>query len=188
MKHLRMLLTAAALVPVLAGSAALMASSASAAPVLHQVKAVNGHLPPGRYLLVAASQKGSDPGELCEGGTGTGGLCLNAWNGGPFVKAYGANVTNDAFSLVSTGGLYYAVEYTNTGNIIGDVYNNKNDARAGLTDTGAWGTVFTIGSSGCGSGFAIRNNHWGAYLGFSFFSGAQAYLNTSAVCFTAYSF
>ena len=126
----------------------------------------------------------------------TGSSCLNAWGGGPFVDAYtgGGSLLNDDFSVspVQPDG-NVTVEFTGGGTwddqCVGDAYNESTDARASLDGCGTngsgagWGTQFTVVS--CGSGFALKNAHWGAYLApSSGANGAPFYLNSGKVCYT----
>jgi hypothetical protein len=102
--------------------------------------------------------------------------CINAWNGGPYIDVYGPNVANNVFSLVQNGN-YWDLQFTNTasgsyGECIGDYGNSSTNARAALDSDDcaagqiAWGANFTTPTAGCPPGeFALRNVHWGGYLG-----------------------
>lgn len=150
---------------------------------LHLVKAVNGHIPPGHYLIVPQNQLATcgptQSCEVCAGDPTQGAFCLNAWNGGPLVKAYTGQVTNDDFQL-NCGSQNCNIEDQNTGTYVGDYQNSKYNAKAGLVGYGGWGTNFgvTPGDDSCGNDFLLHNFHWAANLSFGFFDGAQAYLNT----------
>lgn len=116
--------------------------------------------------------------------------CLNAWNGGPFVKVYNSNGgTNNYFTDINSATLGYAnMEDTGDGNYagycIGDYNNNANDARAGLVGgCGAsnigWGG--NMGTQFCANNTGVEfwDAHWNGWLGpeNSNGNGTQFYLN-----------
>lgn len=129
--------------------------------------------------------------------------CINAWNGGPYVKYYTAGGTggsNSDFTVYLGGSLGNNVILRFSGNsgwadgrhCIGDAGNDPNQADSSLDicDIGAgqfgWGTLFTAGYSGCPSGYEwFHNNHWNGYLGpGSSSNGSPMYLNKQGkTCF-----
>jgi|SRR5580698_10950029 hypothetical protein len=115
------------------------------------------------------------------------GYCLNAWNGGPLIKAYTNGVANDSFKINGVGTDLYNIQFTGGNNeYLGDYQNSKTDAKAGLVGSGGWGGgLQLIYTTGCpGEEFAIWDNHWQGYLIMSDSDGAQVYLNaTSGSCF-----
>jgi len=134
----------------------------------------------------------------------TGNRCLNAWNGGPSVRAYSVNVQNnnfDGYYDPNRPGAVY-LEFIGGGSYdfwcIGDYGNSSGNASTGLvncpsgSNTGGWGANFVPeGSSvGCTGGtYGFYNQHWGGYLAPSGGNGSEFYLNSSAVyCFTIYGF
>lgn len=190
---MKKILALAAAMMVIAGlatvSPAFAHTSAHATPVrvLHVVAPVNGHLPPGSYIL---TRKGADPDEVCEPGGSNPQFCLNEWNGDGLVKAYTGQVTNDNFRI-NCGSQNCNIQNENDGLYIGDYQNNQGDAKAGMVNYGGWGTAFfEVSQNGCGyPTFQLKNVHWNAWLAFSLFDGAQAYLNTGdLLCFQAYSY
>lgn len=105
----------------------------------------------------------------------TGGqACLNAWNGGPWVKVYTSRgVVNNDFTLVLNHAYNkYQLEFTGNGTsgaCIGDAYNDPNNGYTsldpcGFTGGAGWGTLFDLGS--CGSNArCFKNVHWSAVQG-----------------------
>jgi hypothetical protein len=126
--------------------------------------------------------------EICD--SIIGGYCLNAWNGGPLVKAYTSGVQSDYFQVNPLGGGLYDIEDMNTGTYVGDYNNNQYDAKAGLVGYGGWGYRFQeLGCEGITGGVTFVNVHWGGRLSASDSDGAQFYLNTdSNQCFLEKSF
>lgn len=137
---------------------------------------------------------------------GTTSECLNAWNGGPWVKLY-TNGTTTNGDFLWDHGLALPAQYLifgNTasnwfGNCIGDAFNNANDARASLdpcpgqnggSGSGdGWGTHILRDTTVCGSGWvAFKDLHWNAWIGpESETQGAQIYLNKpNPYCYQAY--
>jgi len=133
-----------------------------------------------------------------------GNLCFNGWNGGPSVRQYAPNVTNNDFDgyydpnrpgavyLQFIGGGPY------TGWCIGDSGDGSGNATTGLVgcpsgnNTGGWGANFVPegASVGClGGTYAFYNQHWGGYVApAAGGNGAEWYLNTPYVyCFSVYS-
>src|SRR6266567_5703512 len=61
--------------------------------------------------------------------------CINAWNGGPWVKLYtGGTTANGDFLGVTGFSNFEYMDFTNSGSAwyhhcIGDAYNDANDAR-----------------------------------------------------------
>jgi hypothetical protein len=142
-------------------------------------------------FLMAGSAYASGGTEYCAGSQ-----CLNAWNEGPDVNVYTANVDNDAFQSLIIGilpdGTYeYGIQFegggTHSGDCIGDLGNNPDVARAGLysnciTGNVGWGAIFTVDYNGCASGyFGYHNSHWGGWLAPASpgDDGAAFYLNNS---------
>jgi hypothetical protein len=121
--------------------------------------------------------------EICDGIMD--GYCINAWNGGPFVKAYTSGVTNDYFQVNSLGNGLYDIEDMNTGTYVGDYNNDQYDARAGLVGYGGWGYRFyKNGCEGITGGMSFWNVHWNNTLSAPDSDGAQFYLNTTfSQCF-----
>ncbi len=133
--------------------------------------------------------------------------CMNAWNGGPWVKQYtgGPGVANGDFTWDHGSALpaQYLV-FTNYGSAwsnqcIGDANNDPNDARASMnacpgattgTGTDNWGTHITAYSSPCSNGYlAFKDNHWNNWIGPANLTdnGAQYYLHKPVpFCFRAY--
>jgi hypothetical protein len=133
--------------------------------------------------------------------------CPNAWGGGPWVNVYTGGPetgdTNQDFFLAdddnandnATG--YYQIIYAGSsswaGECIGDAYNNSGYADTSLDPCGSasggagWGTIMTVGTSGCPSGEAwFHDNHWNGYLAPAndAGNGSHFYLNDqSKVCF-----
>jgi hypothetical protein len=123
--------------------------------------------------------------------------CLNAWNGGPWVKIYtGGPTTNGLFAPTTDSQDRYA--YLLFGNFgspwsshcIGDAYNDPNDARASLNPCpGAlgndpsgdgWGTHLVEDHTNCASGYyGWYDSHWGGWIGpvANYTNGSQIYLN-----------
>jgi hypothetical protein len=135
-------------------------------------------------MALASPARAAYSPEVCDDAN----YCLNAWNGGPLVKAYKSGVQNDIFVIVYEGNFLYSIIDQDGGpfdeNYIGDNNNNPGDAKAGLVGAGSWGTAFQENAGICPSGeFALYNNHWKAYLNFSDSDGSQVYLNSSAGCF-----
>jgi hypothetical protein len=145
------------------------------------------HVTGGLVFLGKVHLANGDPTEFCDNVTQQ--ECLNAWNGGPFVKSYTANVTNDAFGLyLDTGVCNHGYTTTNCplagvpaghqivqfqdqaaatgcyGDWVGDYANSPSDARASACDaSNAWGGVFIVSGpqTQCGpSYYAYINVHW----------------------------
>ena len=134
-------------------------------------------------------------------------LCMNAWNGGPWVKQYtGGTTPNGDFTwdhgtalpaqyLVFTN---YASPWANR--CIGDANNDAGDARASLdvcpgTSGGSgsgdgWGTHILRDTASCANGYvAFKDIHWNGWIGPANITdnGAQYYLNKQTpFCFRAY--
>lgn len=115
--------------------------------------------------------------------------CLNAWNGGPYVKAEGPGTTHEAFTQqdvfnrcesgtalttsgcpiagIPAGFLIVQLRYSN-GQCVGDLGGASGDAHAGLTTCnnpntgqgGAFGTIFVSGATACQGGDGYWNAHW----------------------------
>jgi hypothetical protein len=118
--------------------------------------------------------------------------CLNAWNGGPFVKVYTLGAGNNDFTMINLGGGNVGLEDSGdnpwASNCVGDAYNDQNHADTSLDACGSgWGTNFTTSTSGCPAGWiAFHNNHWNAWLGppDSYGNGSPFYLNKpNKICF-----
>ncbi|HSW80600.1 MAG TPA: hypothetical protein VLG47_07525 [Candidatus Saccharimonadales bacterium] len=123
--------------------------------------------------------------------------CLNAWNGGPFVNVYTAHGTsNNDFTLgyINSTQSYY-LKYTGggawNGRCIGDAYNDPTINYTSLdtcpteTNSGGWGTNFTISTNCANDGFAFHNNHWNKWLkpGGSHNGDPFYFTSTTPVCF-----
>lgn len=105
----------------------------------------------------------------------TGGqACLNAWNGGPWVKVYTSRgVVNNDFTLVLNHAYNkYVLEFTGNGTsdeCVGDAYNDPNNGytsldSCGFTGNAGWGVLFDLGS--CGSNArCFKNVHWSSVQG-----------------------
>jgi hypothetical protein len=150
-------------------------------------------------------------GEFCYYGTSSGlWACLNAWGGGPWVKAYtgGPNGTeNNYFEAVQETDGYWYIAYTGNptspwyGYCIGDAYNKSGNADTSLDPCGTgWGTNFRLvhgpGYNGCPTGnyYAFENIHWPGWLGpignptGGWTNGSVFYLNKpQEFCFGLYS-
>jgi hypothetical protein len=115
--------------------------------------------------------------------------CLNAWNGGPYVKSYSPGVSNENFaeqdvfnrcesgSALTTNGcpiagipagyLIVQLRYSN-GQCVGDLNGASGDAHAALTTCnnpntgqgGAYGTIFVARATSCSNGDGYWNAHW----------------------------
>jgi hypothetical protein len=115
--------------------------------------------------------------------------CLNAWNGGPYVKAEGPGTSNENFSEqevfnrcesgtalttngcpiagIPSGFLIVQLRYGN-GQCVGDLNGSSGDAHAGLTTCnnpntgqgGAFGTIFVARATACQSADGYWNAHW----------------------------
>jgi hypothetical protein len=134
--------------------------------------------------------------QWCVESTVLGQACLNAWNGGPFVRVYiHRGQPNNYFDLRNNSGDIYNLRATGTSNTrwnnqcIGDAYNNRDLAsikyQTSLDSCGVgWGTNFTVEI--CSNGVAFKNVHSGKYLApGDFGNGAPFVLNgtKSAGCF-----
>jgi hypothetical protein len=118
--------------------------------------------------------------------------CINAWGGGPLIKAYGINVVNNDFfregsDTVSQLGFGGPGSYNS--DCIADYQNNPGDAKAALVPCSSgipWGANLHLIS--CGSGeFEIYDYHWGGWLASGGVNGDQFYLNVSKpTCFELY--
>src|SRR5882672_10244729 len=114
--------------------------------------------------------------------------CLNAWNGGPWVRILAhTGAANTYFSLIQdgTGNSYF--KFTGPGvwnnHCIGDAYNDPNQEHlASLDPCGkGWGTYFNAYKS-CDNytGWTFKNVHSGKFLSLgSFSNGANVYLDSS---------
>jgi hypothetical protein len=126
----------------------------------------------------------------------SGQACLNAWNGGPYVKVYESKgVVNNDFTLIwNNNGQGWDLEFTGggawNGRCIGDEGNDPGNASTSLDACGfsggeGWGTLFDIDSSCSGGAYCFKNRHWSnanytAYLGppSNWGNGSPWYLNT----------
>ena len=137
--------------------------------------------------------------EWCE--TTAGIACPNAWSGGPWVNDsttgfesgdnhqnfFLSGVDNANGNFTGTYQLVFAGSGSWAGQCIGDAYNNSGDADTSLDGCGngtnggsGWGTNFTVGTSGCPTGYMwFHNNHWNGYLGppAGAVNGSHFYLN-----------
>jgi hypothetical protein len=131
-------------------------------------------------------------GQWCWDSTGYGSwVCLNAWNGGPWVNvSTNADTRNNDFTIIQDSAGYYELEDTGgnnySGECIGDAYNESGQADTSLDpcgNTGAgqgWGTNFELVTAGCSTGsVAFYNVHWRGYLGppNGWANGSHFYLN-----------
>ena len=131
-------------------------------------------------------------GQWCWDSTGYGSwVCLNAWNGGPWVNvSTNAHTRNNDFTIIQNSAGYYELEDTGgnnySGECIGDAYNESGQADTSLDQCGntgggqGWGTNFELVTSGCSAGsVAFYNVHWHGYLGppDGWANGSHFYLN-----------
>jgi hypothetical protein len=138
--------------------------------------------------------------------------CLNAWDGGPYVKTYFNGASHNDFYVGSAGNLTYYIEYVGGsggvgwwGHCIGDAENNSAyktvslDVCPGVGRDAGWGTVFSIVACHTPdgvAGFAFKNAHWTSSLGRAAYLHPQGdatrknipYMldGTSAYCFGKY--
>jgi hypothetical protein len=142
----------------------------------------------------------------------SGGFCLNAWSGGPWVKNYyyGGTVTNNDFDWAPNYGECNGGRTTSTcpghgipagqgigeikftgngawaGHYIGDAYNDSSHADASLDPWNGWGTNFVyVTSNSCGSGWVLLYNiRWNGFIDIpSGNPGTTIYLNNqTAAC------
>jgi hypothetical protein len=145
----------------------------------------------------SASASASGGFEFCDGN-----VCLNSWNGGPWVNVYtgGPDGTPNnyftAFCLdTPTGDCFIEDTGGNSwhGKCIGDAYNESGQAAASLdgcgdgTGNGGWGTNFKYVTAGCPfATAAFYNVHWKGYLGppSGAVNGSHFYLNNPGkTCF-----
>jgi hypothetical protein len=136
----------------------------------------------------------------CLGSTSPG-ECINAWNGGPWVRLYtGGPTANGDFSY--EGGTNHYLAFGNYGSpwanqCIGDANNDPGDARASLNpcpglfngnpDGDGWGTHVQKYTSVCPNGWAaFKDIHWNGWIGPQNESqGATIYLNKpSPYCYS----
>jgi hypothetical protein len=137
---------------------------------------------------------------------GTSAYCMNAWNGGPWVKLYsgGPTANGDFGYSADGGGQYHYLAFGNYGSpwanqCIGDANNDPGDARASLNPCpglfnnnysgDGWGTHLTVVFSVCNPGYyAFHDTHWNGWIGPADTSGgSQFYLNKQQPwCFKAY--
>jgi hypothetical protein len=182
----RRLLIFAALLTTLGGSAALLATSASATPNHAHVKSA------------ALTNNGI---EICayyySGGIKPTSPCFNAWNGGELVKSFSPGTTNEEFELyniVGTGN--WQIYDATSGECVGDYQNNQYDAKAGDLErcpsygNAGWGTVLQyVNPNGqCAYGGDYYDNHWGGYINANATSGSQFYLNNKGTIYCYYPF
>jgi hypothetical protein len=131
-------------------------------------------------------------GQWCWDSTGDGNwVCLNAWNGGPWVNvSTNADTQNNDFTIIYNSAGYAELEDTGgnnySGECIGDAYNESGEADTSLDPCGntgvaqGWGTNFNLVTTGCLQGYvAFKNVHWGGYLGppAGWVNGSHFYLN-----------
>jgi hypothetical protein len=120
--------------------------------------------------------------------------CINAWFGGPQVNTYTPNVANNDFRAINDADNMTALQFQGNGECIGDYGNSSTNARAGLNNncaggTVAWGT--NLQASTCPGGVEFYDLHWKGYLGPATTSGngVAFYLNKpTPYCFTPSSF
>jgi hypothetical protein len=128
--------------------------------------------------------------------------CLNAWNGGPWVRVYEHTGTrnNNFEAIQEPGNGYWYIEFIGggswNGKCVGDAYNNVGRADASLdtcpggSGSAGWGTNFNLVSNPPGGGqFALYDIHWQGWLcpSNNYSNGSPFYLNDSYECgFTTY--
>src|SRR5215475_416691 len=148
----------------------------------------------GTLVLATSGVARADIGNnWCLGSTSPG-ECINAWNGGPWVKLYtGGPTKNGLFAATAGSGNSYLIfgnfESSWGSHCIGDANNDQTDSRVSLDAcpgaTGGnasgdgWGTHVQFVTSVCGSGWtAIKDLHTGGWVGpQNEGNGAQFYLN-----------
>lgn len=117
--------------------------------------------------------------------------CLNAWNGGPWVRVYeNVGTTNNNFEIMETPNNFWVIQYFGKGNpnggCVGDAYNQSGRADASLDPCGSgWGTNFILVPNPPGGGkFAFYNNHWRGWLcpSNNYNNGTPFYLNSNQEC------
>lgn len=126
----------------------------------------------GALVTAPASASVGFGNQWCYETSGT--ACLNAWNGGPWVKVYTARgVLNNDFTLVYNHAYgAYQLEFTANGSsdfCIGDAYNDPNNGYTsldpcGFTGGAGWGTLLRLGNCGSNAECFI-DNHWSSVQG-----------------------
>lgn len=118
-------------------------------------------------LLMANPAYASSGTQYCDGSQ-----CLNAWNGGPAVNTFTPNVSNNDFHTTSDSDGGTALQFQGSGSFfgacIGDFGNSSTNARAGLDDNCAGGTVpwgANLQASTCPGGIEFKDIHWNGWLG-----------------------
>jgi hypothetical protein len=129
--------------------------------------------------------------QYCLGSSG----CMNAWNGGPLIKAYTVNTgNNDFFTESINGGGYTQLGFGGSGPYnaycIGDDGNSTGDAKAALLSCAngiPWGGNFQLLYDGTRNCYEFYDYHWQGYLSGGTVNGDQFYLNSdNPECFTQY--
>lgn len=153
-------------------SGALMATSASASPRI----ALDN---PGHFCYTTYSPE----------------ACLNAWNGGPWVKVYEGAASNDEFDATEEPNGDYYILFAGGGpwddSCVGDAYNNQYRADTSLdpcpggsNGNGGWGTNFIVSRTSQGL-WEFYDVHWNDWLcpAAGYTNGSPFYLNATPGCY-----
>lgn len=129
--------------------------------------------------------------QFCAGGN----VAINAWSGGPAIKTWACDFSNNNFFTVITN--QNAKQYSNIedtgggfddGLCIGDLNNNPNDAHSGLVGGcggsaigwgGNWGTRLCDNNNG----IEFWNAHWNGWLVGSLPDGTSFFNNGPPTCY-----
>jgi hypothetical protein len=177
---------------------------------LYRIGALAGAilLPISAVLATATEASALSGYQYCVYNTAGGPMCLNAWNGGPYVNVEtisDSRIQNNRFEIVPEQNGNVELQFVGGGNwsgrCIGDASNDVHlaytslDACGGVNGSGAgWGTQFQLqtGTTGwfCPTGtYAFFNWHWHGYLGPTSptaANGTRFYLNkpsSTPICF-----
>lgn len=162
---------------------------------LYRIGALAGAilLPLGAVLATGTPEASASlgPGQYCLGIS----ICLNAWNGGPFVNVYAGgpsgtpnNYFSDNCTFNNPCHIQDAGVNQSEGLCVGDAGNSPGAADTGLVGCTGWGTNFEAMNC-AGAGVAFYNVHWGGYLGppSGAVNGSHWYLNKpTAYCFLVF--
>jgi hypothetical protein len=163
----------------------------------------------GLALGVAPAVLAAPSSQVCSSASGSGGRCLNAWNGQNLVKTYAPGAQNNNFATVIIGhtttnnpipgvpaGLAIVTfQYLNLQTTcVSDNQNNPDDAKVGVFNgtcngTG-WGSRYVADSTGCALGFnkminAHWSGNWSSRVGLGWAgdgNGIQMFQNTTPRC------
>jgi hypothetical protein len=117
----------------------------------------------------------------------TGGIYINAWNGGPEVNSYDGSTTYDDFTIINNSYRNFDVQIVDTdggpydGWCIGDYGDNPSNPDTGLVggcDTAGtgWGSLFEAYECGNTGELGFWNIHWGGWLDPSSASNGQPFI------------